>query len=168
MHPTEKAPLNAIWKNRALQKLHLTNAPLETGKYGTYKKWGLTIMAHLAKKFPDVIWHGLSWVIFKRKFLNLLYGSDSWSWDFTVEFLCTQVWYYYYSLVCNCRGVGSVNRGFVVLKKANVCKLWDVIFWGCHFCEVSFLIRRVLFLQHSANGCYKRNVTLVILKKQLC
>ena len=52
-------------------------------KYSTWdreiwhlKKWSLKKIAHLAKKYPEIICQGLSWVVFKRKFLNLLYDPD--------------------------------------------------------------------------------------------
>ena len=58
----------------------------------------------MPKGYP--ICQGLNWVIFKRKFLNLLYDSDSWSWEFKVEFdIFTPEWYSWYSPVSNgCRG----------------------------------------------------------------
>ena len=48
------------------------------------QKMMLTKMAHIAKKDPDVIGQGLSRVVFKRKFLILLYDSHlapSFLWD---------------------------------------------------------------------------------------
>ena len=71
--------------NSTLQKWHMTNTPSEIDKYDTHKKWCFTNMEHLAKKCQ-----GLSRVIFERKFLNLLYDLDSWSWDFKVEFFPLQ------------------------------------------------------------------------------
>ena len=90
----------------------------EIDKYDTQKKWCLIKMAHLAKKCAEVICHGLSWVIFKRKFLNLLYDSDSWSWDFKVEFFPLQS-DIPITLLCLIVGAGSISRMLVVLEKAN-------------------------------------------------
>ena len=72
--------------NGTLQKWHMTNTPPEIDKYDSHKKWCLTKLKHLAKKCPKVICQGMNSAIFKMKFLNLLYDSDSWSWDFKVEF----------------------------------------------------------------------------------
>ena len=71
-------------------------------------------------------------MIFKMKFLNLLYDSDSWSWDFKVEFfplkndipgtlLCLMV-----------VGVAS-SRMLEVLQEIN-----NVVV-KCHLCWVPFL-----------------------------
>ena len=64
----------------------MMNNSAEIGKYDTHKKSCLTKIAHLAKKCPKVFCQGLSLVIFKSEFLNLLYDSDSWSLDFKIEF----------------------------------------------------------------------------------
>ena len=109
-------------------------------QYNTYKKWCLIKMTHLAKKCQ-----GLSWVIFKRKFLNLLYDSDSWSWDFKVEFFPLQS-DIPITLLCLIVGVGSISRVLVVLQKAN-----NVVV-RYHFCEMPFMLgpvfdkRSALFL----------------------
>ena len=111
----------------------MTNTSVEIDKYDTQKNWCLAKIAHLAKKFPNVICQGLSWVIFKRKFLSFLYNSDSSSWGFKVEFFRLQsdipitllgviVW------------VGSISRVLVVLQKTN-----NVVV-RCHFCEMQFML----------------------------
>ena len=42
--------------NGTFQKWHVTNTPLEIDKHDTHKKWYLTKMTHLAKKYPkDVV-----------------------------------------------------------------------------------------------------------------
>ena len=105
----------------------------EIDKYDTQKKWCLIKMAHLAKKCAEVICHGLSWVIFKRKFLNLLYDSDSWSLDFKVEFFSLQS-DIPITLLCLIVRVGSISRVLVVLQKANNV----VVNW--HFYEMQFML----------------------------
>ena len=105
----------------------------EIDKYDTQKKWCLIKMAHLAKKCAEVICHGLSWVIFKRKFLNLLYDSDSWSLDFKVEFFPLQS-DIPITLLCLIVRVGSISRVLVVLQKANNV----VVNW--HFYEMQFML----------------------------
>ena len=73
----KRHPLRLFENNGTLQKWHMTNTPPEIDKYDTHKKWCLTKMAHFAKKCPKVICQGLSRVIFKKEFLNLLYDSHS-------------------------------------------------------------------------------------------
>ena len=46
--------------NGTLQKWHMTNTPPKIDKDDTNKKWWLRKMAHLAKKWPEVICQGLS------------------------------------------------------------------------------------------------------------
>ena len=46
--------------NGTLQTWHMTNAPPEIDKYDTHKKWYLTKLAHIAKKYPEVVCQGLS------------------------------------------------------------------------------------------------------------
>ena len=57
-------------------------------------------------------------MIFKRKFLNLLYESDSWLWGFKVQFFPLQS-DIPITLLCLIIGVGSVTRVLVVRQKAN-------------------------------------------------
>ena len=100
------------------------------------KNWSLRKMVHLAKKCPDVICQGLSWGIFKGKFLNLLYNSDSWSWDFKVEFFPLEN-DMSITLLCLILGVGSISRVFVVLHKVNNVAV------RCHFCEIPFMLSAI-------------------------
>ena len=65
-------PLMLFENNSTLQKWHITHFPPKIEKYDTHKKWCLTKMAQLVKKYPQVISQGLSRVIFKTEFLNLL------------------------------------------------------------------------------------------------
>ena len=71
--------------NDTLQKRHMINTLYEMDKYDTRKKCCFTKMANLAKECPKTIYQGLSWVIFKRQFLNLLCDSNSWSRYFKVN-----------------------------------------------------------------------------------
>ena len=73
------------------------------------------------------------WVIFKRKFLNLLYDSDLWSSDFKVEFFPLQS-DIPITLLCLIVRVGSISRVLIVLQEAN-----NVVV-KCHFCEMSFML----------------------------
>ena len=109
-------------------------------KYSTWdreiwhlKKWSLKNIAHLAKKCPEIICQGLSWVVFKRKFLNLLYAPDLWSWDFKVEFfpLPSDV---PITLLCLIVGAGPISRVLILLQKVN-----NVVV-RCHFCEMPFML----------------------------
>ena len=96
-------------------------------------------MAQLAKKCPEVIckgFTGITWVTFKRKFLNLLYDSDSWSWDFKVEFFPLEN-DMSITLLCLILGVGSISRVFVVLHKVNNVAV------RCHFCEIPFMLSAI-------------------------
>ena len=61
------------------------------------------------KMLKGYICHGMRWLIFKRKFLNLLYDSDSWSLDFKVEFFPLQSGILI-TLLCLIVGVGSISR----------------------------------------------------------
>ena len=72
-------------------------------------------------------------MIFKRKFLNLLYDSDSWSGHFKVEFLPLQN-DISFTLLCLIVGVGSISREFLVHQKAN-----NVVA-RCYFFEMSFML----------------------------
>ena len=142
-------PLMPFENNGNLQKWHMTNSLLEIDKFDTQRKWWLKKMAHLAKKCPEVICQGLSWMIFKRKFLNLLHDSNSCSWNFKVCFF-TPEWYSYCSPESNCRG-RFYYHGVSSTSESQKCSsempfLWDAIYVGCHFCEVIFLIRGVPFL----------------------
>ena len=56
----KKHPLMPFEKNGTLQKWRMTNTPLKIDKYDTHRKWCLTRMAHLGKKYPKVICQGLS------------------------------------------------------------------------------------------------------------
>ena len=97
----------------------------EIEKLDTQKTWWFTKMAHLAKKYPRIICQGLRSMIFKRKFLNLLYDSDSWSWEFKVKFLLRGD--IPNSLMCLTVCVSSISRMFVM----HVVR--------CHLCWVPFL-----------------------------
>ena len=113
--------------NGTLQEWHMTHNPPEIDNM-TLKKWCLTKIVHLAKKCQ-----GLSWVIFKRKFLNFLYDSDSWSLDFKIEFFSLQS-DIPITLLCLIVRVGSISRVLVVLQKANnVAVNW-------HFYEMQFML----------------------------
>ena len=97
----------------------------------TLKKWNLKKIAHLAKKCPEIICQGLNWVVFKRKFLNLLSDQEVWSWHFKVEFFPLQS-DIPITLLCLTVGEGPINRVLVVPQKAN-----NVVV-RCHFCEMPF------------------------------
>ena len=84
----------------------------------------------MPKGYP--ICQGLSWMIFKRKFLNLLYDSGSWSWDFKVEFFPLQNDIPGTLRCLMVVGVRSISRMLVVLQKTN-----NVV--RCHLCWVPFL-----------------------------
>ena len=72
-------------------------------------------------------------MIFKRKFLNLLYDSGSWSWDFKVEFFPLQNDIPGTLRCLMVVGVRSISRMLVVLQKTN-----NVVV-RCHLCWVPFL-----------------------------
>ena len=107
--------------------------------YGKYSTWNRKI-SHPQKMVPykngtpckkmrrQVVCQGLSWVISKKKFLNLLCDSDSWSWDFKVQSDIPV------TLLCLIVGVGSISKVMVVLQKANNVVL------RCHFCEMPFML----------------------------
>ena len=70
----------------------MPKTPPEIDRHDTHKncalqKW-LTLWKNALKSYP--ICQVLSWVIFKSKFLNLLYDSESWSWDFKNKFFPLQ------------------------------------------------------------------------------
>ena len=79
-------------------------------KHGVLQKWH-----NLQKKMPKSY-------IFKREFLNLLYGSDLWLFDFKVEifplqndFLCTLL----YLIPVGVGSIIHISRVSVVLQKTN-------------------------------------------------
>ena len=75
-------------------------------------------------------------MIFKREFLNLLYGSDLWLLDFKVEIFPLQNDFLGTLLYLIAVGVGSIihiSRVLVVLQKTN-----NVVV-RCHLCWVPFL-----------------------------
>ena len=72
-------------------------------------------------------------MIFKRKFLNSLYDSDSWSLDFKVEFFPLQNDIPGNLSCLMVVGAGSISRMLVVLQKTN-----NVVV-RCHLCWVPFL-----------------------------
>ena len=75
-------------------------------------------------------------MVFRRKFLILLYGPDLWSWDLKVEFFPMQS-DIPITLLCLIVGVGPISRVFVVLQKANN----EVV--RCHFCEMPFMLAAI-------------------------
>ena len=111
--------------NGTLLKQHMAITLPEIEKLDTQKTWCFTKMAYLAKKYPRIICQGLRSMIFKRKFLNLLYDSDSWSWEFKVKFLLRGD--IPNSLMCLTVCVSSISRMFVM----HVVR--------CHLCWVPFL-----------------------------
>ena len=62
------------------------NTPPEIDKYDTHKNGTLQNDTLAKNMLKGYICQGLSCVIFKRKFLKLLYDSDSWSMGFQVKF----------------------------------------------------------------------------------
>ena len=81
------------------------------------------------------------WVIFERELLNLLYDSESWSWDFKIVFFLFVFQFHCIFLIV---GVGFISRVSVVLQKTNnlsfdVPLLWDASFVTCRLCWVPFL-----------------------------
>ena len=100
------------------------------------------------KKCPKFICQGqLNWVIFKRKFLNLLYDPDSWSWDFKVKFFPLQS-DILFTLLCLIAWVCFFSRVLVVLQKNNNIVAMPLFMLGaiCVLCKIVFLIRGVSFL----------------------
>ena len=111
-------------------------------KYSTWNRqiWHLQNMAPYkngtpCEKMPKgYICQGLSWVIFVREFLNLLYNSDSWLFDFKVEIFSLQNDIFGTLLCLIVVGKGSIihiSRVLVVLQKTN-----NVVV-RCHLCWVS-------------------------------
>ena len=96
-------------------------------KNGVLQKWHT-----LRKCYP--VYQGLSWLICKRKLLNLLYDSDSWSWDFKVEIFLLQNDISGTLLCLIVVGFGSISRVLVVLEKTNK----EVV--RCHLCWLPFLV----------------------------
>ena len=87
----------------------------------TPTKNGALQKAHFVqqKKCPKFICQGeLNCVIFTRKFLNLLYDPDSWSWDFKVKFFPLQS-DILFTLLCLIAGVCFFSRVLIVLQKNN-------------------------------------------------
>ena len=134
-HTQQKShPLMPFENNGTLQKWHMTKTPPEIEimtptKMVSYKNG--TPCKKIPKGYP--ICQGLSWVIFKRKFLNSLYDSDSWSWDFKVEFFPLQNDIPGNLSCLMVVGAGSISRMLVVLQKTN-----NVVV-RCHLCWVPFL-----------------------------
>ena len=115
-----------------LQKFHMTNTPPEIYKYDNNNKYCCTKMAHFVQCEKNFCQGQLRWVIFKRKFLNLLYHSDSWSLDFKVKFRPLQR-NIPTTLLCLIAEVYYISRVSVVPQKTN-----NVVV-GCHYlCWVPF------------------------------
>ena len=87
------------------------------------------------EKIPKCyICQGLSWVIFKGKFLNLLHNWHLWSWDFKIEIFPLQNYILVTLLCLIVIGVGSIiSRVLVLFQKTN-----NVVV-RCHLCWVPFL-----------------------------
>ena len=91
------------------------------------------------KMLKSYICQGLSRVIFKRKFLNLLYDSDSWSWDFQIETSPLQNDILGTHLCLIVVGVGPIiSTVLAVLQKTNkvvvkCCFLLSAIFGRWYF-----------------------------------
>ena len=94
----------------------MTNNPPEIDKCDDHKKWCLTKMPKKCQKV--ICYERLSWLTFKRKLLNLLYDSDSWSSDFIAKFSPLQS-DIPITLLCLIVGVRSISRVLVVLQKIN-------------------------------------------------
>ena len=92
-----------------------------------------------SKIWPKVICRGrLSWLIFKIKCVNLLFDSDSWSWDFKAEFFILQS-NISITLMYLIVGVGSISSVLVVLQKTNNA----IVRW--HFCEIPLSLLGAIF-----------------------
>ena len=122
--------VRAPYKNFTWQILHQRYTNMTTTINIAAQKWHTLCNA---KKYPNVICQGqLRWVIFKCKFLNLLYHSDSWSLDFKVKFRPLQR-NIPTTLLCLIAGVYYISRVSVVPQKTN-----NVVV-GCHYlCWVPF------------------------------
>ena len=70
---------------------------------------------------------------FWKEFLDLLYGSDSWSWDFNVDFFPLQNEIAGTLLCLMVVGVAHINRMFVVLQKTNNVFVKMPFIWGAIF-----------------------------------
>ena len=124
-------PLMPVENNGSLQKWNITKAVPEIDKYDTHKRWRLQKWHTLRKDYP--VYQRMNWVIFKRKLLNLLYDSDSWSWDFKVENFPIQNDIYGTLLCLIAVGLGSISRMLLVVQKTN-----NVVV-RCHLCWLPFL-----------------------------
>ena len=102
--------------------------------FGALQKWPPS------EKMPKCyICQALSWVIFKMKFLNLLYDWGSWSWDFKIEIFPLHNDIHGTLLCLIVVGVGSIiSRGLVLLQKTN-----NVVV-RCHLCWVPILGRGII------------------------
>ena len=110
---------NGTWQILQLKKINMTPT-----NHGALQKWH-----NLRKKAKYYICQGLTWVTFKRKFLNLLYDSESWSWGFEIEIFPLQNNTLGALLCLIVVEVSSViSRVLVVLQKTNKgvvrCYLW--------------------------------------------
>ena len=56
----KKHRLMPFENDATLKKWHITNTSTKIDKYDTHKKWCLTKMPHLVKKYPKVTCQGLS------------------------------------------------------------------------------------------------------------
>ena len=88
-HPISRINLNCSYILAPIQISNFTN-PCSFFivwflHYDTHKKWCITQMPHVTKEYPKIICQEQSSVIFKRGILNLLYDSDSSSYDFIIE-----------------------------------------------------------------------------------
>ena len=112
----------------------------------------------LRKNTQRLFVKGQSQAIFKKKFLNLLYDSDAWLWDFKVKFFPLQI----DILMCLIVEVGSICRMSVYFRK-SIMQLRDAIYNSCHFLQGG------IFAKMSALfGCLICQVDLAILTKHLC
>ena len=139
----------------------MTNNPPEIDKYDTHKNRCLSKMAHHVKKCPKVICQGLSWVIFKRKFLNLFYDSVSWYGILKSSFFysrlvvrCT-IWYYLYNL----KNVKNTHGGLLILVKLQA----SFLFLQGTFLKLTLLHGCFSYFLNCTNGTNAPHISITLL-----
>ena len=130
-------------------------------KYFTWNRPHPQNMVHYKNRTPcekipkGYICQGLRWVIFRRKFLNFLNDSDSWSWDFKIAIFPFQN-HILGTLLC----LINVEVGPIIIRLLVVFQKTNNVVARCHLCWVPFLgggnfDKRSPFLYHCIIGCHK-------------
>ena len=150
------APLNTIWKQWRLTKMtHDKYSNIQNRQIWHPQKMGPLKNGTPCEKIPK----GYLPRAELSEFLNLLYDSDSRSWDFKDEFFHSRVIFLLLSGVYLVLVVLLIPIKIKPISNLVVrCHFCEMHYIGCYFYEVVFLIRGVPFLWHYVKRLSKNSV----------